>query len=147
MNNRSCFAWFCALAVGLVLWVSCCREEGISVSTPQKQFFLDQSEYGVYSRGSEILAYEPVHFQLAISPRRNLFRLQDDLQLRYAQVVFESVPKRIGDRVEAHCLYRVGSLNLDIKVSMECSRISSTSYWFWNDQHQLGYLVPAEVIE
>lgn len=146
-TDRKRICWIVGLLSAAFVMSDCTPRRSIEIETPERVFFLQQNILGVYSRGTQILVYDQADFQLAVSPKRHLFRLQDDGQHRYAQVVFETPPRREGDLVQAHCQYKVGNLNLNLKIQMEYLLSANDKYWLWNDQHQLGFLIPAATFE
>lgn len=139
------------LCYGIVLGCcfSCCeeQEDPYLANSIQKQSFLTETSEGLYLRGIQILVFSEAEFQQALSPKRRMYRLQDDVQQRYAQFVFLDYPRSEGTVVNVVCEYVVGELRRNQPVPMLCAKIQGEFYWFWNDNERMGIVVPAAVFE
>lgn len=147
MSKSFKLVWW-AFCLSLCLCIACNPEEDVNqTNSIHRQSFMTQTQEGLYLQGSTVLVYGEEMFQRAIAPRRRMYRLQDDLQQRFAQFTFLDYPKKEGSLVQVACFYKVGKLDETPQVEMQCVKIQGNKYWFWNQKHRMGVIVPAQVFE
>lgn len=139
---------FRKIIIGLMLACAAvaCQDDKISedhFNNQNKEAFLKQNAYGVYSAGTALIQYTEGDFQYSFNTAKKSFRLQTDNQQTYASCVLMTNPA-VGQNTLL-ALQQKGAGNAAngdyevIALKTEASKI-----WLWNKEKSIGFIVRIE---
>lgn len=129
-----------------VCGIVACQDNKLSddhFDNQNKEAFLKQREYGVYSVGMPLIQYTEDNFQLSFNTIKKSFRLQTDNQDAYVSCVLLTNPA-VGQNTLLTLQQKGAGNAANGDYEVVALKLEASRMWLWNKEKGLGFIIRME---
>lgn len=138
--NQLKYLFLSAIALGC----SACSNDDTDKTDPQiqaeRKALTAATQYGIYQNGQASFVFDKNLHQLYVNPSKYIYRIQNDLGTKYAEVALQAAPsKKQGTTGTLTQNVGITSVAPNDLILLKSDR---EHLWLWSDDTHTGFIVP-----
>lgn len=105
--------------------------------------FMENDDIVLKIKGTELLKYDPMTFQLGYSPEKRQFRVSNDRMSEYYIVTCSSIPEKTDQKIKCSLKYAASSASgSKSDISFVVKKMDGNGVvWLWSSKDNIGVTV------